>query len=301
MAKAKKKPAPKAAPEKKEEPPKKAAPAKKGRRKSWHQMSIAEKTAFKKRNRRVIVATVSMAVLGAAAAIFHYCVTGYSFSALLCAALAGIIGFCTFLPRLIPKSKGFVHMIIFLLTLVFIAAGITEYHIIQASLGSPATQCDYLVVLGAKVRDDGPSLSLTNRIDAAFDYLTAHPDTIAVVSGGQGEDEPMSEAKAMRDALVERGIDADRIWTEDKAASTWENLQFSLSLIEEKTGHRPSEIAVVSSEYHLFRAGLFTEAAGAEFIGIPAKTTLPVLKVNYFLREVAGVWHYYLLGGNYHA
>ena len=180
-------------------------------------------------------------------------------------------------------------------------AGITKGLIIHASFGSAGENVSYLVVLGAKVRSDGPSLSLQNRIDAAFSYLTAHPDTIAVVTGGQGEDEHISEAQCMFDRLTAMGIDGSRIWMEDKATSTWENLRFSLDLIEEKTGSRPAKIGVLSSEYHLYRAGLFAKACGVEFIGVPARTTNPVLMVNYFLREVAGVWHFMLLGGQYHA
>ena len=130
-------------------------------------------------------------------------------------------------------------------------------------------------------------------------YLLEHPEVIAVVSGGQGADEPMTEAQCMYDALVALGISPDRIWVEDKAESTWENLNFSLDLIEEKTGTRPTEIGVLSSEYHLFRASLFAKACDVGFIGIPAKTSRASQLINHCMREVAGVWHYILLGGQY--
>lgn len=299
-----KKPAPKKSAPAKNPAPKKSAPAKKKPaakknakpvKKSWGKMTIAERTAFRKRYGRMIMAILSMTVLLAAAGFFRFCVAGYSFSAALCAGTAFFIGFFTF-----SKSRKVVRLISFLLTLVIIAACVTEAFIIKASFGSADTDCDYLIVLGAKVRSDGPSLSLNDRVEAAAEYLAKHPNTVAVVSGGQGPDEPMTEAKAMYEGLVARGIAPSRIWQEDKAASTWENLQFSLNIIEEKTGRRPETVAVVSSEYHLFRAGLFTKAAGAGFIGIPAQTSIASLKINYFLREVAGVWHYYLLGGQYH-
>ena len=88
---------------------------------------------------------------------------------------------------------------------------------------------------------------------------------------------------------------------EDKAKSTWENIHFSLDLIEAKTGTRPQKLGVISSEYHLFRASLFTKDAGVEFVGIPAKTSRLGQRINHFMREVAGVWHYILLGGTYDA
>ena len=97
-----------------------------------------------------------------------------------------------------------------------------------------------------------------------------------------------------------RGIAPERLWLEPNATSTWENLNFSLDIIEEKTGLRPTEIGLLSSEYHLFRAGLFAKDCGVEAIGIPAATSWKSIRLNYFLREVAGVWHYILLGGQYH-
>ena len=142
--------------------------------------------------------------------------------------------------------------------------------------------------------------SLAERIAKAYDYLSAHPNTIAVLSGGQGEDEGISEAECMYRNLTLQGIDPNRLWLEDKATSTWENLNFSLDLIEEKTGTRPTEIGLLSSEYHLFRASLFAKDCGVEAVGIPAKTSWVSLRINYFTREVAGVWHYLLLGGQYH-
>ena len=123
--------------------------------------------------------------------------------------------------------------------------------------------------------------------------------SVAVVSGGKGKDEPMSEAICMYVELTNLGIDGNRIWTEDRAESTWENIRYSLDLIEQNTGTRPTRLGVLSSEYHLFRASLFAKKNGVEFVGIPAKTSRLSQKINHFMREVAGVWHYILLGGNY--
>lgn len=290
-------------------PAKKAAPKKmpvQPAPKPWHQKSIAERTvAIKTANRRAVAAWLLILLFVMAAAVFKFCMVGYSFSALVCLCLAGVVLFYTLVP-LLRKKYPVLERTLMLVFTVFLCAGvllaaITEGIIIHASFGSAGENVSYLVVLGAKVRSDGPSLSLQNRIDAAYAYLAAHPDTVAVVTGGRGEDEPMTEAKCMYDRLTAMGIDGSRIWMEDKATSTWENLRFSLDLIEEKTGSRPDKIGVLSSEYHLYRAGLFAKACGVEFIGVPARTTNPVLMVNYFLREVAGVWHFMLLGGQYHA
>ena len=290
-------------------PAKKAAPKKmpvQPAPKPWHQKSIAERTvAIKTANRRAVAAWLLILLFVMAAAVFKFCMVGYSFSALVCLCLTGVALFYALVPLLRKKYPVFERTVLMIFTVFLctgvLLAGITEGLIIHASFGSAGENVSYLVVLGAKVRSDGPSLSLQNRIDAACAYLAAHPDTVAVVTGGRGEDEPMTEAKCMYDRLTAMGIDGSRIWMEDKATSTWENLRFSLDLIEEKTGSRPAKIGVLSSEYHLYRAGLFAKACGVEFIGVPARTTNPVLMVNHFLREVAGVWHFMLLGGQYHA
>ena len=101
----------------------------------------------------------------------------------------------------------------------------------------------------------------------------------------------------MFEALTSRGIAPERIWLEDRSTSTQENLQFSLALIEEKTGTRPSKAGILSNEFHLYRAGLVAQTLGLEPVGIPAETEWFGLRVNYFLREIFAVWYYALLGG----
>ena len=250
-----------------------------------------------------VIALGVCAVLGVMAVYLKFCIPGYSFSALVCLCLIALILFYTFMPLVGLKFPGFarwtVRIFSVILALGLLVVGVTEALVIRASFGDPDKSCQYMVVLGAKVRADGPSVSLWDRIYGARNYLLEHPEVIAVVSGGQGADEPMTEAQCMYDALVALGISPDRIWVEDKAESTWENLNFSLNLIEEKTGARPTEIGVLSSEYHLFRASLFAKACDVGFIGIPAKTSRTSQLINHCMREVAGVWHYILLGGQY--
>ena len=250
-----------------------------------------------------IAALVCCGVLAVAALFLKFAVPGYSFSALVCLCLIGIILFYALFPLVGLKFPVFAKAVQTAVTVILavgvLVIGITEGVIIHASFGNPEEPVDYVVVLGAKVNRDGPSVSLWDRICAAYTYLDEHPDVTAVLSGGQGTDEPITEAECMYRELVNLGIDPERLWMEEDATSTWENLNFSLDLIEEKTGERPRKLGVVSSEYHLYRASRFAKACGVEFVGIPAKTSRLSQKINHFMREVAGVWHYILLGGNY--
>ncbi len=250
-----------------------------------------------------LLAGLAMGMLLLMALFFYFAVPGYSFTGHVCLCLLTVIAFyeiTLLLKKRFPKAMRPLRRIFTVcLCIGLVIVGITEIIIVSASFGDPEQSCDYMVVLGAKVRHDGPSVSLMDRIRGAYDYMVAHPQVIAVVSGGQGPDEPMSEAQCMYEHLVAMGIDKDRIWIEDRATSTWANLNYSLDLIEEKTGTRPNTIGLLSSEYHLFRAGLQAKDCGVEAVGIPAETSLISQKVNHFMREVAGVWHYIFLGGQY--
>ena len=242
-------------------------------------------------------------LLAVFAYFLKFCLPGYGFSALVCVGIIGIIAFYTLSKTMLtrfPKTMKWLRRIFTVcLCIGLLLAGITEAVILKASFGDPKAHCDYMVVLGAKVRASGPSLSLWDRIYAARDYMVAHPEVIAVVSGGQGVDEPMSEAQAMYEKLVALGIDPERIWIEDQASSTWANLNYALDLIEANTGTRPDTLGVVSSEYHMYRASLQAADCGVEFVGIPAKTSRLSQAINHFIREIAGVWHYMILGGQY--
>lgn len=243
------------------------------------------------------------AVLSGLAFYLKFCIPGYSFSALVCICLIGMILFYVFMPLLGLKFPVFAQYTTRIFTAVLIigllVVGITEAIIIRASFGNPEEPVEYVVVLGAKVNANGPSVSLWDRICAAYEYAEAHPDTILILSGGQGTDEPITEAECMFRELFWLGLDADQMRIEEFATSTWENLKFSLDLIEAETGTRPTKIGVLSSEYHLFRASLFAKACDVEFVGIPARTSRWGQRINHFMREVAGVWHYLILGGQY--
>ena len=283
---------------------KKAVPKEPEKKPLFHRRTIAERTvAYKTTNWGTVFCWTGIVICLLLAVFFKFFMLGYSFTVTVLLGLAAILLFYALMPVLAKKrpltARRFKRVFSTILCIGLIIVGITEFFIIRASFGEPAEKCDYAVILGAKVRTSGPSASLWDRIYGARDYLQEHPEVIAIVSGGQGEDEPMTEARAMYDELVKLGIDPNRLWIEDQATSTWENLNYSLNLIEEKNGTRPEKLGIVSSEYHLFRASLFADACGVESVGIPARTSVFTQRINHFMREVAGVWHYLILGGQY--
>ena len=151
---------------------------------------------------------------------------------------------------------------------------------------------DYLIILGAGLNGSSLSYVLYDRLTAAKQYLTDHPSCIAVVTGGQGAGESVTEASAMYDWLVTQGIDPARIIMEERATNTEENLRFSRALIPDADS---AQIAVLSSEFHLYRAGQIARRQGMTVFCVRAKTTLPILRIKYFIREAVAMVKFWLL------
>lgn len=108
---------------------------------------------------------------------------------------------------------------------------------------------DYIIVLGAQVRADGPSQVLRYRLDTAYDYLMANPETVCIVSGGQGPGEPLPEAQVMGDYLEGRGIDSARIVREPESHTTAENIENSMALIDPER----NRVGIVTNDFHVYR------------------------------------------------
>jgi uncharacterized SAM-binding protein YcdF (DUF218 family) len=137
---------------------------------------------------------------------------------------------------------------------------------------------DVIVVLGCKT----PSRAFNWRAEAAAGYLKAHPETTAVMTGGQGSDEAISEGEAFHQRLVQLGISEDRIQTETESTSTRENFINAdhLYAVKNKT------VGIVTNSYHICRSILIAGQCGyTDVFGIPAKTLL-FYEPDNILREV---------------
>ena len=151
---------------------------------------------------------------------------------------------------------------------------------------------DYVIVLGAQMKENGPSSTLKARLDKAIDYLEENPDTKVIVSGGQGSDEPISEAEGMKNYLVQSGIAEDRILMENHSVNTNQNLKFSSEYIniEEDT------VGIVTSNFHIYRSVKLAEKQGYENVcGIAAKSHNFLLPAN-MLREFICIVYYGVTG-----
>lgn len=149
--------------------------------------------------------------------------------------------------------------------------------------GSKSTDFEYIIVLGAKWKPSGPSQVLKERLDTAIEYYEINPNVMFIVSGGQGHDEPISEALGMYQYLVSKGVDEHNIIMEDKSTSTNENLQFSFAMIS-----NPDKVGVVTNNFHIFRTKMLAKKLGYTVSGIPASTKWYLLP-HYYVREAGAI------------
>lgn len=148
---------------------------------------------------------------------------------------------------------------------------------------------EVMVVLGAKLWNHAPSPVLESRLDAAADYLEEHPNMLVVVTGGMGDDEPVSEASCMAQILEKRGIPKDRILLEEKATNTFENLKNSKALLE-KQGYSTDRLLVVTNGAHLARVKLLARRCGLEIDTLSAPVPGGIGYKTYFrARESAAL------------
>lgn len=151
--------------------------------------------------------------------------------------------------------------------LALIAAGILSFAILlglvlTGSYDHISGNPQVMIILGCQVRQNGPSVLLRDRLDEALGYLEEHPDMTVVVSGGQGPDEPTTEAQAMADYLVEHGVEEENILLEGESHNTTQNFQYSKTLLAQENIDDSDGVLVVSNGFHLTRARMLAQRAG---------------------------------------
>lgn len=143
-----------------------------------------------------------------------------------------------------------------------------------------------LIVLGAGVNGKTPTASLVKRLDTAAEYLEKNKEAYVIVSGGKGPQEDVTEAEAMSDYLLSKGIAEERIIKEDKATSTYENFLYSKKIIEER--FKDVSVASVTNDFHIYRSKTIAQLAGIDTATLHAKTPMSG-RISMYLRELAAI------------
>ena len=212
---------------------------------------------------------------------------------LLAAAVAGYAVFRKPLNVWFSHGAGRVVLVLLCAGLA-VQAGIIGFLAVSGYADRPTGQEQVMIVLGAGLRKDKPSSLLRMRLDAAYAYAAQHPELLIVTSGGQGRDETVPEGTAMRDYLIQKGIDPARILAETKSTSTEENFEFSLDILRGYGVSEATPIVYVSNAFHCYRAGRYAEKAGfTRAAALPARTP-PRSLLPCYLREVFAVLYYWV-------
>ncbi len=163
-----------------------------------------------------------------------------------------------------------------------------ECFVVSGMVSAAPQGLDYLIILGARVNGTQPSISLSTRVNAAVEYLRENPETMVIASGGQGDDEQISEAECIIRLLKNAGIEEERILREDKSTSTAENIRFSYALIDDED----ATVGVVTNGYHMFRAKLIARSNGTREVsgvsGASSRFLLPHNMTREFIALVVG-------------
>lgn len=173
--------------------------------------------------------------------------------------------------------------VLLLLIFLFFVFYVIMYLFLRKKGGEkPIDYISFMIVLGARVKGKIPSRALSRRVNEAYEYLARNENTIAILSGGKGEGEFISEALCMQRLLIEKGIAENRLILEDKSHTTGENIRFSKKWIKDKT----EPVLIVSSDFHVWRGRVIAVENGLKKVyGLGAKTE-PILILHYYTREI---------------
>ncbi|MGW0520043.1 YdcF family protein [Crossiella sp. NPDC003009] len=200
-------------------------------------------------------------------------------------AMLGLIGFTVVFGLRLDRAAQLVLIAVILVTgyFAFLFASLLAYSIVYGQLSSRA-RADAVVVLGSGLIGDRVPPLLAARIDRGLALYrrdrAAGGEPVLVVSGGQGPGETTTEAAAMRDYLLARGVPAEHIVLEDRARTTEENLTFSAALVT-----RPgARIVAVTNNYHVFRTAVLSYQLKLRMRVVGSRTALYFLP-SAFIRE----------------
>lgn len=182
-----------------------------------------------------------------------------------------------FIKYRILKSIIVIGVCIFMVSFIII-----EGFIIYTSLCSKENiKVDFVLIPGAQVVDDRPSRILLHRLQKALSYLSKNLDTTIIVSGAKGPDEQYTEAEIMKRFLIESGINEKQIIKEEKATNSYENIKYSRQIFEQLCNNSDYKVAIITTDYHLFRMVTLAKKQGIESYGISVPINYAVIPICY--------------------
>lgn len=231
-------------------------------------------------------------IVGILVSTLIFFINGVNFSELFIVASAWIIYFSFILTNLAKSknkkyltliSKTYNFLVVIFITSFIIIESVLIININQFKEVKDIEHVNYIIVLGAGL--DGYEVGdiLKSRLDKAIEYYNLNKDTQIIVSGGQGQDEFISEADAMNRYLLENGVNEKQIIKEDKATTTLENVKFSKDILKNRQDE-DEKVLIATNEFHLTRSIIISSILGIESEGLASKTPIK-MRINYLIRE----------------
>jgi uncharacterized SAM-binding protein YcdF (DUF218 family) len=190
-----------------------------------------------------------------------------------------------------PVPDWFLCLVYTLIVLALIVFFCLEGLLLFNSRHKAGRGMEYLLVLGAQISENKVTKNLSKRLDTAIAYLIENPKTLVIVSGGRGTKQQLSEAAVMKAYLIDKGINQDRILTEEQSVNTTGNMKFSKQLMREN-----ATVAIVTNGFHIFRSNRLARKQGINQVFALVAPTDQVMCLHYYVREAAGILKDGLLG-----
>lgn len=224
--------------------------------------------------------------------MFIISINGVNFSAIFIVASIWII-YSSFIISKIAKiksnqvllnlSKIYRIVVILFISSIILVEGFLILNISRFKEANEIEKLEYMIVLGAGLDGYNVGTTLKSRLDKALEYYDLNKDVKIIVTGGQGENEVISEADAMYNYLISKNIPKGNIIKEDKATTTLENMIFSREILEKRNDEN-KKVLIVTNEFHLTRSMIIAKMLRMDNEGLASETPLRI-RVNYLIRE----------------
>lgn len=182
-------------------------------------------------------------------------------------------------------KKLFKFLIFILLLIIVFIQGLIHF----ANKNDFSKQTQYVLVLGARANKGNLSKTLQERLKTATTYLKEHKNSKAILCGGTEKGDKFSQSYYMKEYLLKENIEKERLITEDKSKNTFENIKFALFKMDKK----PTEVMIITSNYHIFRAKLILYRFGVLGYCVGAKVPKNIILKSY-IRETLAVIKTYI-------
>ncbi len=215
----------------------------------------------------------------------------------LCGVCFWIYGVLSFCQKSKNRALAVTATVLKITAWVLIFAFLVSFIVIEAkiitAIKSDADECEYILVLGCGLRGKELTRTAVARAEAAIEYLEKYDKCKAILCGGQGKNELVTEARALYDYMAGRGIDKSRMILEEKSTDTTENIKFAKEFLPDVSD---ISVGVVTNDFHLYRSALIMKKAGfGNVYTISAPTpSVPLLHTSLFLREYFSILFEYL-------